>query len=147
MPAEMTPVLSRDDIAKKVRVLAQHISKDYADRELCIVAVLNGAFIFLADLVRELTIPVRIDFIRLSSYGSAMQSTGNIRITKEIEFEVENRDVLIVEDIVDSGLTIAYVLEHLESFHPRTVKVCTFLDKTERRQTQVPIHYAGHVVE
>lgn len=144
---EMIPVLSGSEIAQKVKVLSHQISKDYAEKDLCIIGVLNGVFVFLADLVRELTIPVQIDFVRVVSYGSGTVSSGNVQITKEIELDVKNRDVLIVEDIVDSGLTIAFLLEYLKRFHPKSVKVCSFVDKTERRQVEVPIDYVGHVVE
>jgi hypoxanthine phosphoribosyltransferase len=147
MPEEMTQVLSRAEIAQKVKTLAQRISEDYAGKELIGIGVLKGSFIFLADLLRELTIPVQVDFVRLASYGSDTTSSGTIRITKETELDIRDRDVLIVEDIIDSGLTIAYLLEHLKSFSPKSVKVCTFVDKTERREVQVPIDYAGLVVE
>ncbi len=147
MPVEMIPVLSRAEIAQKVKILAQRISEDYAGKELIGIGVLKGSFIFLADLLRELTIPVQVDFVRLASYGSNITSSGTIRITKETELDIRDRDVLIVEDIIDSGLTIAYLLEHLKSFSPKSVKVCTFVDKTERREVQVPIDYAGLVVE
>ncbi len=144
---EMIPVLSGSEIAQKVKALSHQISKDYAEKDLCIIGVLNGVFVFLADLVRELTIPVQIDFVRVVSYGSGTVSSGNVQITKEIELDVKDRDVLIVEDIVDSGLTIAFLLEYLKRFHPKSVKVCAFVDKTERRQVEVPIDYVGHVVE
>jgi len=144
---EMIPVLSGSEIAQKVKALSHQISKDYAEKDLCIIGVLNGVFVFLADLVRELTIPVQIDFVRAVSYGSGTMSSGNVQITKEIELDVKDRDVLIVEDIVDSGLTIAFLLEYLKRFDPKSVKVCAFIDKTERRQVEVPIDYVGHVVE
>lgn len=144
---EMIPVLSGSEIAQKVTALSHQISKDYAEKDLCMIGVLNGVFVFLADLVRELTIPVRIDFVRVVSYGSGAESSGNAQITKEIELDVKDRDVLIVEDIVDSGLTIAFLLEYLKRFHPKSVKVCAFVDKTERRQVEVSIDYVGHVVE
>jgi len=144
---EMIPVLSGSEIAQKVAALSHQISKDYAEKDLCIIGVLNGVFVFLADLVRELTIPVQIDFVRVVSYGSGTVSSGNVQITKEIELDVKDRDVLIVEDIVDSGLTIAFLLEYLKRFHPKSVKVCAFVDKVERRQVEVPIDYVGHVVE
>lgn len=147
MSKEMSPVLSGDEIAQKVKSLAQQISKDYAEKELRIIGVLNGVFVFLADLVRDLTIPVQIDFVRLASYGSGTESSGNARITKEIELNLKDCDVLIVEDIVDSGLTVAFLLDHLKQFYPKSVKVCALLDKTERRQVEVPIDYVGHVVE
>jgi hypoxanthine phosphoribosyltransferase len=97
--------------------------------------------------VRELTIAIQVDFVRLASYGSGTVSSGNVQTTKEIELDVKDRDVLIVEDIVDSGLTIDFLLKYLEQFHPKSIKVCAFIDKTERRQVQVPIDYVGHVVD
>jgi hypoxanthine phosphoribosyltransferase len=147
MPEELLPVLSRAEIAQRVKSLASQISKDYAKKDLCIIGVLNGVFVFLADLVRELTIAIQVDFVRLASYGSGTVSSGNVQTTKEIELDVKDRDVLIVEDIVDSGLTIDFLLKYLEQFHPKSIKVCAFIDKTERRQVQVPIDYVGHVVD
>ncbi|NVL90361.1 MAG: hypoxanthine phosphoribosyltransferase [Desulfobacterales bacterium] len=147
MSKEMSPVLSGNEIAQRVKSLARQISKDYAEKELRIIGVLNGAFVFLADLVRGLTIPVQIDFVRLASYGSGTESSGNVRITKEIELNLKDCDVLIVEDIVDSGLTVDFLIDYLKQFYPKSVKVCTLLDKTGRRQVEVPIDYVGHVVE
>ncbi len=147
MPEEMIPVLSRAEISQKVQGLAQRISEDYTGKELVVLGVLKGCFIFLADLVREITIPVLVDFVRLASYGSNTKSSGTIRITKEAELDIRDRDVLIVEDIIDSGVTIAFLLDHLKSFSPKSVKVCTFIDKSERREVQVPIDYAGIMVE
>ncbi len=147
MPEEMIPVLSRAEISQKVQGLAQRISEDYTGKELVVLGVLKGCFIFLADLIREITIPVLVDFVRLASYGSNTKSSGTIRITKEAELDIRDRDVLIVEDIIDSGVTIAFLLDHLKSFSPKSVKVCTFIDKSERREVQVPIDYAGIMVE
>ena len=147
MPEEMIPVLSRAEISQKVKGLAQRISEDYTGKELIVLGVLKGSFIFLADLIREITIPVQVDFVRLASYGSNTTSSGTIRITKEAELDIRDRDVLIVEDIIDSGVTIAYLLDHLKSFSPKSVKVCAFIDKSERREIQVSIDYAGIMVE
>ena len=147
MPEEMIPVLSRAEISQKVKGLAQRISEDYTGKELVVLGVLKGSFIFLADLIREITIPVQVDFVRLASYGSNTTSSGTIRITKEAELDIRDRDVLIVEDIIDSGVTIAYLLDHLKSFSPKSVKVCAFIDKSERREVQVSIDYAGIMVE
>ena len=147
MPEEMIPVLSRAEISQKVKGLAQRISEDYKGKELIVLGVLKGSFIFLADLIREITIPVQVDFVRLASYGSNTTSSGTIRITKEAELDIRDRDVLIVEDIIDSGVTIAYLLDHLKSFSPKSVKVCAFIDKSERREVQVSIDYAGIMVE
>ena len=147
MLEKLDPVLSRAEIAQKVKGLAHEISKDYAGKELRIIGVLNGVFVFLADLVREMTIAMEIDFVRVASYDSGSVSSGNVRVTKEIEFTVTDYDVLIVEDIIDSGLTVAFLLNYLKQFHPKSVKVCAFIDKTERRQVEVPVDYVGHVVE
>jgi hypoxanthine phosphoribosyltransferase len=143
----MVPVLSRAEIAQKIRTLARRISQDYADEELAVIGILKGAFIFLADLVRELTVPVEIDFVRLASYGSDTSSSGHVQITKELELDIRDRHVLVVEDIVDSGLTIAYLLDYLEQFRPKSVRVCTLIDKTERREVNIATHYVGHVVD
>jgi hypoxanthine phosphoribosyltransferase len=147
MPPKMIPVLSRTEIAQKTRSIAHQISEDYAGKEVVLIGILKGSFIFLADLVREVTIPVEIDFVRLASYGSNTSSSGHIKITKEIELDLKDRHVLVVEDIVDSGMTIAYILAYLETFHPASVKICAFIDKIERREVQVPIDYVGHVVD
>ena len=147
MPEDMIPVLSKAEISQKVKDLAQRISEDYTGKELIVLGVLKGCFIFLADLIREITIPVQVDFVRLASYGSNTTSSGTIRITKEAELDIMDRDVLIVEDIIDSGVTIAYLLDHLKSFSPKSVKVCAFIDKSERREVQVSIDYAGIMVE
>ncbi len=144
---ELIPVLRKDSIDKMVAEVAHKISSDYKDRELVLIGVLKGAFIFLADLARHLTIPVKIDFVRVASYGSGTSSSGNIRLTKEIEIDIKNKDVLIVEDIVDTGLTLAYLIDYLNSFGPNTVKICSLLDKSERRKTEIKIDYACHVVE
>jgi hypoxanthine phosphoribosyltransferase len=144
---KLVPVLTKDEIEQVVAGLAQRISSDYQDRELVLVAVLKGAFIFLSDLIRQLTIPVKVDFIRIASYFSNTSSTGEIQLTKEIEIDIKGKDVLIVEDIIDSGLTVGYILDYLKSFGPKTVMVCTLLDKTERREKDINIAYAGHAVE
>jgi hypoxanthine phosphoribosyltransferase len=147
MPPTMVPVLSRAEIAQHVSTLAWRISQDYAEKDLVVIGILKGAFIFLADLVRELTIPVEIDFVRLASYGSDTSSSGHVQITKEIELDISGRHVLIVEDIVDSGLTIAYLLDYLKQFRPKSIRLCALIDKTERREVKIATHYVGHVVE
>jgi hypoxanthine phosphoribosyltransferase len=147
MPPQLIPVFSRAEIAQKIKTLARQISEDYSEKEVVVIGILKGAFIFLADLIRELTIPVEIDFVRLASYGSDTSSSGHIRITKDIELDIRGRDVLVVDDIVDSGLTIAFLLDYLKQSHPESIKVCAFIDKTERREVQVSIDYVGHVVD
>jgi hypoxanthine phosphoribosyltransferase len=142
---ELTPVLSADEIRLLVKNMAQRISVDYRDRELVMIAVLKGAFVFLADLIRELTIPVKVDFLQAGSYGDGTRSCGAIRLVKDIGLDIREKDVLLVEDIVDTGLTVNWILDHLKSFQPRSLGVCSLIDKRERRETEVPISYSGHV--
>ena len=141
------PLISREQIASIVRDLASRISGDYGQKELVLVCVLKGAFMFLSDLVRHLQMPVQIDFVRLASYGSGMKSSGRIEITKDIEVSVEGKDVIIVEDIIDSGRTIQFLKERLALSKPRTVKVCTLLDKKARREVEMEADYVGKEVD
>ena len=143
---EFTPVLVRADIEKSVAEVAARISSDYRDRDLILIGVLKGAFVFLSDLIRQLSIDVRIDFVGASSYSSGTSSTGRIRLTKEIEIDIKDKDVLIIEDIVDTGLTLTFLIDYVKSLHPKTVKVCALIDKRERRDAMVPVDYACHVV-
>ena len=143
---ELIPVLKRNDINNMVAQVARRISSDYQDHELILIGVLKGAFVFLSDLMLNLSIPVQVDFIRVASYGSDTSSSGRINLTKAIEIDVKNKDVLVVEDIVDTGLTLSYIIDYLKSFQPKTVKVCTLLDKRQRRQANVKIDYACHIV-
>jgi len=141
------PVLKKDEIDKKIASIAHRISSDYQDQELILIGVLKGAFVFLADLMRKLTIPVKVDFVRIYSYGSGTSSSGNIQLSKKLGIDIKNKDVLIIEDIVDTGLTLTWLIAYLKSFRPKTVKVCTLLDKVERRKTKIKIDYACHVVQ
>ena len=136
-------LFTAEDISRQVQRLASQISEDYEGREVIVVGVLKGAFMFLADLVRRLTLPTKLDFIRLSSYGSNTESSGEIRIVADVEMDLQGRDVIIVEDIVDSGLTTAFLREHLLTKKPRSLKICTLLDKKERRSTEIPLDYVG----
>ena len=144
---ELIPVLSKEKIDKLVYALAQKISSDYNRDTLVIIGVLKGAFIFLADLLRYLTIPVEVDFLRAASYGSGTTTSGNVQLIDEIGTTLKDRDILIVEDIVDTGLTVDHLLRHLKSYHPRTLRVCTLIDKQERRQSSIRIDYACHQVQ
>ncbi|GAB4340247.1 MAG: hypoxanthine phosphoribosyltransferase [Desulfobulbaceae bacterium] len=136
-------ILNRDRIRDKTIELAARISQDYADRDLVLVGVLNGAFIFLADLVRAMTIPHRIDFIRVASYGSSDTSSGNIRLSKDVELDLAGSHVLLVEDIIDTGSTLSWLTEHFRKKNAASVRICALIDKKERRVSQVPIDYAG----
>ena len=143
---EIFPLLKKQDIDNMVSSLAQRISDDYRGRKLVLVGILKGSFVFLSDLMRRLTIPVQVDFICASSYGSSTSTSGNIHLTKKLEIDVKDKDVLIVEDIVDTGLTLSYIIEHIKSFSPKTVKICALLDKPERREAKINIDYSCHVV-
>jgi len=144
---ELVPVFTKDQIQKMVAVVARRISHDYKGRTLVLVGVLNGAFMFLADLVRELSIPAQIDFVRVASYGTGTASSGKINLTKDLELDIQNKDVLVIEDIVDTGLTLSCLIDHLKSFGPRSVRVCALLDKRERRERAVPVDYTCQVVK
>ncbi|MCP3954593.1 MAG: hypoxanthine phosphoribosyltransferase [Desulfobacterales bacterium] len=144
---ELIPVLKREEIEELTASVAQQISSDYKGHPLVIIGVLKGAFIFLADLVRQITIPVQVDFVKAASYGSGATSSGKIELTKEIDIDIAGKDVLVVEDIVDSGLTLAYLIDYLKKFKPESVRICTLLDKYERRQSKVKVDYACYTIE
>ena len=134
---------TKDEITQKTAKLADQISKDYRGKEVVLICILKGAFIFMADLVRNLTIPVKIDFLRVSSYGSQSHSTGKFTVTKDIEFSIEGKDIIIVEDILDSGLTLSYLIDKLNAKKPRSIKLCVLIDKTERRAAKIVPEYVG----
>jgi len=132
-----------EDLGRRVRELAQEISRDYAGRDLVLIGVLKGAVFFLSDLMRALEIPCEVDFMAVASYGSATRSSGVVRILKDLDAVIEGRDVLIVEDIVDSGLTLQYLLRNLAGRNPRTLEVCALLVKPERRKVELAARYVG----
>ncbi|MEJ2092109.1 MAG: hypoxanthine phosphoribosyltransferase [Syntrophobacterales bacterium] len=140
-------VLSRKKIARRVGELAAQISRDYAGQDPLLVGILKGAFIFLADLTRALEFPVEVDFVRLMSYGAGTESSGEVHVTKDVELPIHGRHVLVVEDIVDAGLTLDFLLGHLASHNPASLKICCLIDKRERRQVEVPLDYVGFTVE
>jgi hypoxanthine phosphoribosyltransferase len=147
-PAEAEPLLgevlvSADEVQRRVAELGEQISSDYAGRSLLLVGVLKGAVFFLSDLMRFIDIPVEVDFMAVASYGSATDSSGVVRILKDLDAPIEDRDVLIVEDIVDSGLTLQYLMRNLGSRNPRTLEVCALLTKPERRRVDLPTRYVG----
>ena len=140
-------LIPTDELQKRIAEIGEEINKDYVDKNLHLICILRGGVLFLADLMRHITLPHTIDFMAVSSYGTgARQSTGQVRITLDLKEDIHDRDVLLVEDIVDSGFTISSVLELLATRHPRSLKVCTLLDKAERREIDVPIHYSGFVI-
>lgn len=140
-------LISTEELQKRIAELGEEINEDYVGKNLHLICILRGGVLFLADLMRHITLPHTIDFMALSSYGTgARQSTGQVRITLDLKEDIHDRDVLLVEDIVDSGFTIASVLELLATRHPHSLQVCTLLDKAERREIDVPIHYRGFVI-
>ena len=143
----LNPLFSQEQIASIVQQLADRISKDYQGRELVLVCILKGAFMFLSDLVRHLQIPVQVDFVRLASYGSGMKTSGKIEITKDIEITLEKKDVLIIEDIIDSGRTLLFLKDRLARQKPRSIKICALLDKKARREVEMEADYLGTEVE
>ena len=136
-------VVSQAIIQKKVRELANKISDDYNGKELVLIGVLKGGFIFLADLAREITIPVAIDFISVSSYGSSSKSSGVVRILKDIDIDISNKHLLLVEDLIDTGLTLSHLKELFRTRNPKSIKVCTILDKPSKRLIELPVEYPG----
>jgi hypoxanthine phosphoribosyltransferase len=139
-------LLTEEEIRVKVKELGRRISSDYAGKELLLIGILKGAMIFLADLVREITVPTQFDFMAVSSYGTSSKSSGEVRILKDLEYGVEGRNIIIVEDIVDTGLTLNYLAENLMSRDPASVKICTLLDKPSRRVEPVEIDYNGFII-
>jgi hypoxanthine phosphoribosyltransferase len=136
-------LVQRDDLVHRVRELAAEVSRDYRGRDLFLVGVLKGAVFFLSDLMRHLEVPCELDFMAVSSYGSSTDSSGVVRILKDLDAPIEGREVLIVEDIVDSGLTLSYLLRTLRARNPASLEVCALLTKPERRKVELPIKYVG----
>jgi hypoxanthine phosphoribosyltransferase len=136
-------LVSQEDLERRVRELGVEISRDYAGKELFLVGVLKGAVFFLSDLMRALEVPCEVDFMAVASYGSSTDSSGVVRILKDLDATIEGKDVLIVEDIIDSGLTLSYLLRTLRAREPRSLEVCALLTKPERREVDLPIRYTG----
>ena len=136
-------LIQSDELRRRVEALGAEISRDYAGREIQLVCVLKGAVLFVADLMRQLTVPCQIDFMAVSSYGSATRSSGVVRILKDLDAAIEGRHVLIVEDIVDSGLTLQYLMRNLGARKPASLDVCALLTKPERRKVDMPMRYLG----
>ena len=145
---QVTTMLSAAQIAARVAELGAQITRDYADRRLVLVSVLKGSFVFTADLCRAIDIPsVRVEFLGVRSYGEGTSSSGVVQITQDLAHPIEGEDVLLVEDIIDTGLTIAHLLELFRTRHPASLKVCSLLHKPARTKVEVPVHYLGFTIE
>jgi hypoxanthine phosphoribosyltransferase len=143
---ELTEILSSKDIERKISGMASKISGDYRQGNLVLVGALKGAFMFVADLARSLEIPSQIGFVGVSSYGAGTESSGKITVTKKLDVDIKGKDVLIVEDIVDTGRTLQFIVSYLKSFNPKSIKACSLIDKKERREVDIVVDYACHEV-
>lgn len=136
-------LIPRDEIARMCQRLGEQISADYADREVILIGVLKGAYVFMADLARHLSIPCRIDFMSVSSYGSGTRASGVVRITKDLDSDITGKHIIVVEDIVDTGLTLRHLRQLLGTRSPASIAICTAFDKPERRKVEVQVEYVG----
>jgi hypoxanthine phosphoribosyltransferase len=139
-------LLTADEIKDIVHQLGAQISRDYAGKNLLLVSVLKGSVVFMADLMRAVTIPAAIDFMAVSSYGDGVKSSGTVKIIKDLDIDLAGFDVLVVEDILDSGVTLSYIIELLAPRNPKSIRLCTFLDKPERRAADIAADYVGAVI-
>jgi hypoxanthine phosphoribosyltransferase len=136
-------LIEPDALRARVAELGEEISEAYTGRDLLLIGVLKGAVFFMADLMRHLTVPCEVDFMAISSYGAATDSSGVVRILKDLDINIEGRNVLVVEDIIDSGLTLSYLMRNLEAREPATLEVCALMTKPDRREIDVPVRYVG----
>ena len=136
-------LIDEERLRSRVAELGEEVSADYADRDLLLIGVLKGAVFFMADLMRHLTMTCEVDFMAISSYGAATDSSGVVRILKDLDINIAGRDVLVVEDIIDSGLTLSYLMRNLEAREPASLEICALLTKPERREIDVPVRYVG----
>ncbi len=144
---ELSPVITEENINRRVAEIGSAITREYQDKDLVIIGILKGAFIFMADLVRKIDLPIEVDFVRLQSYGSGMESSGQVTITKDVELSLKDKHVLIVEDIVDTGYTLKYLKEVLSLHETASVKICCLIDKKERRKVDIEVEYVGFEIE
>ena len=144
--AKIRELISAAQIAERIGLLGEQISQEYQGKPLVLVGVLRGSILFLSDLCRAIHLPLEIDFLGLSSYGDRTETSGIVRMTQDLSSPIEGKDVLVVEDIVDTGLTMKYLLENLQTRRPNSVKVCTFLDKPEGRKVEVPVDYVAFTI-
>ena len=139
-------LVSEDEITSKVKELGKQITEDYKDQDLMLIGILKGAVIFMSELAQNIELPVQMDFMAVSSYGKSSVSTGEVRIIKDLDFSVEDRNLLIIEDIIDTGYTLSYLIDNLKKRGAKSVKVCTLLDKPDRRKADIHVDYLGFIV-
>ena len=139
-------LFTEQELKDRVAEIAAQIDKDYAGKEPMLISVLRGSFIFMADLARSITLPCTVDFMAVSSYGAGTTSSGQVKITKDLSESIEGRDIIVVEDILDSGNTLSYLFQLLQARHPASVRLCTLLDKPSRRTKEVELHYSGFTI-
>ena len=139
-------LITKEELEQKVKELGRQISRDYTGKNLLMVSVLKGSVVFMADLMRAVTIPCEIDFMSVASYGSGVKTSGVVKIIKDLDIDLKNRDLLLVEDILDSGMTLNYIKNMLEQRGTRSIRICTLLDKPERRQVDIKADYSGFSV-
>ena len=140
-------MISEEEIANKVEELAKKIESDYKGEQLLVVGILKGASVFVSDLIRKINLDVNIDFMSVSSYGNGSKSSGTVRILKDLDVDIAGKNVLIVEDIIDTGLTLSNLVRELQMRNPKSLRLCTLLDKPERRISNIPVDYVGFVIE
>ena len=136
-------LITEDDIREKTKILGNSISRDYSDKDLVMISILKGGLIFLSDLLREVTIPAKVDFMAITSYGADTESAGIVQLLKDLSNPILGKEVLIVEDIIDTGLTLNYLIQTLKARQPLSIKICTLMDKSVRRIVDMPIAYKG----
>ena len=139
-------LFSEEQLKNRVREIAQQISADYQGKEIMLISVLRGSFVFMADLCRAIDLPCTLDFMAVSSYGKGTKSSGQVQITKDLSEDISDRHIIVVEDILDSGNTLSYLLKILENRHPASIRLCTLLDKPDRRVKPVEVHYSGFTI-
>ncbi len=142
-PSRISTLISREEVEKRIAELGAEISRDYEGREIHLVCVLKGGSYFMIELAKYITVPVTIDFMSVSSYGSGIKSSGSVKIIKDLDEPLNGKNVLVVEDIIDSGRTLSYLMTLLEGRKPASLKLCTLLDKPERREVEVDVNYVG----
>ncbi|GGI15252.1 hypoxanthine phosphoribosyltransferase [Gottfriedia solisilvae] len=139
-------LISESDLKQRVKQIAEEIERDFNNESVVMIVVLKGSFVFAADLIREMNSDINVDFISVSSYSDQTESTGKVKLLKDLDSNITNKNVVVIEDIIDSGLTLHFLKDHLQLHKPRNIKICTLLDKPERRKIDLPVDYVGFVI-